>query len=262
VIHVGTLHYRDPRWIELQLRYLAAHTGEPYRTYASLDGIERRHFSRFDETVDHSGFETGERPGARIELKLNALCSQMTGDAGADDLIVVAHGDTLPIADWVSAVRPMVAGSGLAAIRRDENLEPIPHWSFCATTAGLWERIGGDWTRGPTWESAGLQVTDTGGRLWKILEREGVDWRPILRTNAVDLHPVWFGIYGDFLYHHGAGFRTPMSRKDAAGYAHLPPGLRNLAGVRKRISNTRLSRRMYRGALRDERFYEPLMSPR
>lgn len=259
MIHIGTLHYRDTRWIALQLRYVAANTSEPYRTYASLDGIERSHFNAFDEATDHTGFEAGERPGARIELKLNALCRQMVEGAEAGDLLVVLHGDTLPIDDWVAAIRPKVERSRLAAIRRDENMEPIPHWSFCATTPGFWDEIRGDWRRGPTWPSADRSATDTGAVLWQQLQSRGVEWAPILRTNAVELHPVWFGIYGDVLYHHGAGFRTPMSRLDAAGYSHLPPGIRNLAGVWRRAVNTRNSRRMFRRLRADERFYEPLM---
>jgi len=40
------------------------------------------------------------------------------------------------------------------------------------------------------------------------------DWYPLLRSNGRNLHPIWFGIYGDIIYHHGAGFRAPVSRYD------------------------------------------------
>lgn len=255
MIHIGTLHYRDDRWIEIQLRYLERHTHEPYLTYASMDGIHTRHRARFDHPLDHSALAADARPGPRIELKLNALAAEMVGRAEADDMIVFLHGDTLPIADWAGPVRLMVGESRLAAIRRDENFEPIPHWSFCATTAGFWSEIGGDWSRGPTWDSDGIEATDTGAALWQDLERRGVEWHPILRSNRVDLHPVWIGVYGDLFYHHGAGFRTPMSRLDSAAYRHLPVPLRNLAGVRKRLANTLLTRRMYRRVRDQEDFY-------
>ena len=101
-------------------------------------------------------------------------------------------------------------------------------------------------------------MTDTGGMLMDALEREGVGWHPILRTNAVDPNPLWFGVYGDLVYHHGAGFRTPMSKRDAAGYRHLPIGIRNAIGVGKRIHNTVLSRRLYRRTVRDDDFYVAL----
>jgi hypothetical protein len=255
VIHIGTVHYRDDRWIEPQLRHLERHTTAPHRVYASLDRIDRRYYGRYDFASDHSDLPTATRPEVLIDEKLQLLAREMTHQAGPEDLLVFMHGDTFPITDWVGPVRKMVAESSLAAICRPENMEPIPHWSFCATTAGFWDEIGGDWSRGPKWDHMGRQVTDTGATLWKILESREIAWHRILRTNRVNLHPVWFGIYGDIVYHHGAGFRTPMSRPDAIGYLHLPIPLRNFAGVRKRIANTLLARRMFRRARDDERFY-------
>jgi hypothetical protein len=256
VIHIGTLHYRDDRWIDPQLRNLKRHTHEPYRTYASLDAIDGRHYARFDYAADHGQVAPDIKEGWRPEPKLKLLTAEMTREAKPDDLLVFMHGDTLPIADWVGPVRAMVAESQLAAVRRDENLEPIPHWSFCATTAGFWTEIGGDWSRGATWEQPdGHHDTDTGAKLWKTLQRQGIAWHPILRTNKVNLHPIWFGIYGDIVYHHGSGFRTPISRLDATGYSHLPIPLRNFAGVRRRISNTIRAQRMYKRIRDDEHFY-------
>jgi hypothetical protein len=256
VVHIGTNHYQDARWIDVQLRYLRRHTREPYRVYASLEGIDPRHFSRFHYVADHSG-PTGPR-GLAIDEKLNLLAGEIARQAEPEDLLVFMHGDTFPIRDWVGTVRGMLAERPLAAVRRDENHEPIPHWSFCATTAGFWSEIGGDWSRGPTWDFNGERITDTGAALLEILERRGIAWHPILRTNATNPHPVWFGVYGNLVYHHGAGFRTPMSRLDASTYWHLPVPLRNFAGVRRRIANTLLSRRMFRRVLEDERFYVTL----
>jgi hypothetical protein len=38
----------------------------------------------------------------------------------------------------------------------------------------------------------------------------------VLRTNRRNPHPLFFGVYGDVIYHHGAGFRLPISRVDLA----------------------------------------------
>ncbi|MGH2957530.1 MAG: hypothetical protein ACRDL6_11100 [Solirubrobacterales bacterium] len=258
MIHIATAHDRRDRWIEIQHRYLARHTHEPCRVYASLDGIDARYHSRFHQVVDLSGAATGGR--LRQGEKLTLLAEEIARQAEPDDLLVFMHGDCFPIADWVTPVRRMLAGSPLAAVRRDENMEPIPHECFCATTPGFWTGIGGKWVLGPTWDARGRIVTDTGASLWEILARRGIEWRPILRTNARDPHPLWFAIYGGIVYHHGAGFREPMSRIDASTYHHLPVPLRNIAGVRRRVANTLLSRRMFRRIIKDERFYEPLVS--
>src|SRR4051812_34489595 len=152
VIHIGTLHDRDPRWIEIQLRRLERHTNEPYRTYASLAGIGEPYRSRFDHTIDHTGEITSKKPGVlgpQLATCVMRLTDEMIERAEPDDMIVFMHSDAFPIADWVDPVRRMLAVAPLAAVRRDEIGEPIPHWCFCATTAGFWEEIGGDWSRGP-----------------------------------------------------------------------------------------------------------------
>jgi hypothetical protein len=258
VIHIATLHSRDPRWIDIQLRRLERYTREPYRTYASLEHIDDRHRSRFDHTLDHSG-QIQSRKAGKLGPRLVDCLSRLTADvierADADDLLVFMHSDAFPVTDWVDPVRRILDERPLVAVRRDEIGEPIPHWCFCVTTAGFWTEIGGDWSRGPTWDDHGQQVTDMGTGLWQNLERRGIAWQPILRTNEIDLHPVFFGVYGDLVYHHGAWSHTAMTRRDAREYSHLPVPLRNFAGVRKRIANTRLSRRMFRRIRRDEHFY-------
>jgi hypothetical protein len=256
------MHYRDDRWIDLQLRYLERHTHEPYRVYASLDGIDPRHLSRFDRAHDNTGPPHGLLANRGIDQKLNLLTAEMVSHGERDDLLVFMHGDTLPIADWVPAVRAITDESGLAAICREEIDEPIPHWSFVATTVGFWSDLGADWSRGPSWTWNGSEVTDTGASLWKLLEDHGVAWARLLRSNEININPLLFGVYGDLIYHHGAGFRSPITRYDSIRYSHLPIPLRNIAGVRRRLVNKYRSERLIRKIRRDERFYRELTGER
>ena len=258
MVHIGTVHYRDERWIDVQLRYLERHTHEPYRVYASLDGIDPHFLSRFHYACDHTGLSSREDAGSRIEQKLDQLTAEIVSQGKPNDLLVIMHGDTLPITDWVGPLRRMLAEGSLAAIRREEIGEPIPHWSFIATTVGFWSELGTDWSRGPAWSWNGEMISDTGARLWEVLETRGVRWRELRRSNKRNLHALFFGVYGDLIYHHGAGFRPQMSRYDSASYLPLPIPLRNIAGVRKRIANTYVSRRMFRRIRKDERFYRLL----
>jgi hypothetical protein len=57
----------------------------------------------------------------------------------------------------------------------------------------------------------GLKHHDLGTALLEKLEARGIRWHPILRSNAWNPHPVWFGVYGGIIYHHGAGFRRSLS---------------------------------------------------
>ena len=47
---------------------------------------------------------------------------------------------------------------------------------------------------------------------------------PLLRSNRRDLDPVYFALYGDIVYHHGAGFRagTPSGVHRSSAVTPLP----------------------------------------
>ena len=50
------------------------------------------------------------------------------------------------------------------------------------------------------------------GNLLRQLEEHNIDWLPLLRSNTRNPDPLWFGVYGHRIYHHGAGFRDRDSR--------------------------------------------------
>jgi hypothetical protein len=208
MIHIATVHWESDAWIDIQLRYLKQHIEQPYRVYASLDRIEKDHsdrlyFSCSMERVNHP-------------VKLNRLAKRIAEEADEHDLLMFLDGDAFPIAPLDRPLGEMLAKRPLAAVRRAENPDAFtPHPCFCVSTVGFWQEIGGDWTRGPTWVGPDGSVNrDAGVKLQVALEERGVEWLPILRTNVKDLHPVLFGVYGDLIYHHGAGFRWALTRHD------------------------------------------------
>jgi hypothetical protein len=249
-MHIATIHWRDPRWIDVQLHYLDRHAGGPYRTYACLGRLDGRWHSRFDYAIDHRGY---------IPDNLDHLAEVMTADAAPEDILVFMHGDTFPIAPLAPALERLLEAHPLVGTRRDENLgDPAPHACFTATTAGFWREIGGSWAHGPSYWIAPVDsvVREVGGELLRNLTARGVDWYPLLRTNTVDLHPLWFGVYGDLVYHHGAAFRRPLSRIDAAqARPRSRPFARYLDLRRRARESERLSAELFDEIARDELFY-------
>lgn len=237
MIHLSTIHYRRPEWIEIQLGYLRRFSAEPIRTYASLDGIDPGWGSKFDRSVS---LGVGMKPSD----KHDRLAELMVSEAAPGDPIVFLHGDSFPIREWTGPLRGMLAEAPLVAVRRDDNFgEPIPHPSFTATTAGFWRELGSGWASGPEWtEPDGCMASDVGARLWADLAAREITWKPLLRSNAVDLHPLWFGVYGDLVYHHGAAFRPPISRADAHPSRRWPMPLRRAHWAWRVIRNTLLAR--------------------
>jgi hypothetical protein len=202
VFHVVTVHWKLDTWIEPQLRYFRRFLPADTRVYASLNGIDGQYGDAFAYAAD--------LPGTHPE-KLNALAEIVSAGAAPDDYIVFIDGDAFPIAPLRADV---LRGTPLAAVRRDENLnDPQPHPCFCITTVGFWNEIRGDWRPGYTWTNAlGYRTSDVGANLLGILRERNIEWRPLLRTNEVDLHHLWFAIYDDVVYHHGAGFRGRRAR--------------------------------------------------
>lgn len=205
MIHVCTVHHRTARWVVPQLDSLRANLEEPYRVWAVADGIDAGAFDRVVETEI-----TQHAP------RLNLLGQVVAAETDDDDLIVFLDSDALLIADPIPTVRAALAsGHVLVAARRDEGVgTPWPHPLFCATTVGWW-REHGDWRAGPKFPCrSGIEWTDAGARLLATLNMLGAAWLPVLRSNHTNPHPLFFGVYGGLVYHHGAGSRRPISKID------------------------------------------------
>lgn len=201
MLHIATVHYRSPDWIEIQTRHLREHISVPYETWTSLEGIDPSYAVHFDRVLEQRGSHAG---------KLNHMAMEISHVASDDDLIMFLDGDAFPIADPLPLITDALARAPLLAVRRAENVnEPQPHPCFCVTTVGTWHKLPGDWTAGPTWIGAhGRPTSDVGGNLLRALELTQTPWVEVLRSNRRNLDPLYFAIYGEAIYHHGAGFRT------------------------------------------------------
>jgi hypothetical protein len=201
VLYIVTVHYGSPRWIEIQARYLREHVTVPFQTWTSLERIDPSYGVHFDRVFE----QRGRHPG-----KLNHLALEIAHEAADDDLLMFLDGDAFPVADPMPLIEDGLSHAPLVAVRRAENVDqPQPHPCFCVTTVGTWRSLPGDWSGGPTWPGArGGRVTDVGGSLMRQLELSEMPWVQVLRTNRHDIDPLYFAMYGDVIYHHGAGFRT------------------------------------------------------
>jgi hypothetical protein len=206
MLHIVTVHWQSVEWIAPQLSYVERNVDQPFRLYASLNGIDDGEYrDRFDFSADLEGTHAE---------KLNALADIAIEGADPADQLLFIDGDAFPVRPVRTWMTSILERYPLAAVRRDENLgDPQPHPCFCFTTCGFWKTLGGDWREGGTWvNSAGATVTDVGGNLYAALNEQGHDWLPMLRSNTRNVDPVWFGVYAHRVYHHGAGFRSGDSR--------------------------------------------------
>ncbi len=200
MLHVATVHFRSPRWIEIQTRHLREHLHVPYETWTSLEGIDPSYATHFDHVIDQAGQHSG---------KLNNLALEISHVAGDDDLIMFLDGDAFPIADPMPLIEDALSRAPLVAVRRAENLRDMqPHPCFCVTSVKTWRELPGDWSAGHRWTLPdGRHPSDIGGNLLRALELSETPWVEVLRSNREHIDPLFFAIYGGVIYHHGAGFR-------------------------------------------------------
>jgi hypothetical protein len=263
MIHVLTVHWKDDNWIDIQLKFLAQYINSPFKVYAFLNDLpnENQHRGKY--------FYSSTEYIESHPIKLNLLADLATlHSTDEEDWLIFIDGDAFPIGDVVSFGSQKLKEYPLVAIQRRENLEDIqPHPCFSITTVKFWQDIGGDWKAGYQWETPyNKTVTDVGGNLLKILNDAQIEWHPMLRSNQINRHPLWFGIYEDLIYHHGAGFRAPISRVDIRNdlrkrlyfkiLRSLPRSVGDKLGRERFIQkNMLLSQEIYESILRDPFFY-------
>jgi hypothetical protein len=209
MLYIATVHYKSSDWIEIQARHLRQHISVPYQTWTSLQDIDPAYSVHFDRVLEQRGTHAS---------KLNHLALEIAHTAAEDDLLMFLDGDAFPIADPLPLITDGLSRAPLLAVRRAENAdEPQPHPCFCVTTIRTWRALPGDWSGAYTWPGPkGKLVSDVGGNLLRALELTETPWVDVLRSNGTKLNPLFFAIYGDTIYHHGAGFRTSavVSRAD------------------------------------------------
>lgn len=269
MIHIVTVHWKDDRWVDLQLKYFEKNIKMPYKVYAFLNFLPQDHQNKY--------FYSSTEDIQSHAIKLNLLADMaILNSTNEDDWLMFIDGDAFPIGDIESFSRSKLEEFPLLAIQRKENLGDIqPHPSFCITTIKFWKEIRGDWKTGYQWKNSnGKMVSDVGGNLLATLDKNNIQWLPLLRSNKKDLHKLWFGLYDDLIYHHGAGFRDPTSRIDKDAHTFTPPSWlfnnKILIKISKELhrgknrqnkmiamkENQILSEKVFQSILKDLKFYQ------
>ena len=205
MIYVISAHWQADFWIDAQISRLRKYIRDELRIFAFCDGTKEDHSAKFDYCSPVKGI-------ADHATKLNALADIVCQIAHKDDTLIFCDSDAFPIRDITEFVRTGLEKYPLIAVQRLENGGDIqPHPCFAVTTAGFWRAIEGDWRKRHPWKNSFDKiVTDVGGNLLRQLEAAGVEWGKMHRTNAANLHRLFFGVYDDVVYHHGGGSRPAL----------------------------------------------------
>jgi hypothetical protein len=149
-----------------------------------------------------------------LERSHPAALDYLARKVAADfDYIVTLDNDSFPVrGDWLEIlVGECEKGAALAGVYRDEmapSIEPFIHVSgLCIRPRDLRE-LNVSFGRDARPEIEHNQ--DVGQRITYELTRQGRTIAPLRRSNVVNVHFLIAGLYGDVIYHHGAGSRKGM----------------------------------------------------
>jgi len=288
VLHILTLHLGD-KWIDIQKRELARFVSEPYKVYARLgdggDGKEKweyeyddkgekisgskyidtnviyhKHKHKFDGAISGAQHWTYSM-GKLIDYVLQNFEVKLT------DKILLLDSDAFPIAPisdfldeklkeypFVSAQEPMHEWD------RDP-LYLIPHPMFMAFEAKhILEDNLTDYLREIIQDK---NNNWWGGTIEWLIERK-YKYYALTRSNTVNLHPLYYAIYDDVIYHHWAGSRNMVTRPDRIRIGQTGAENEELTNDQKKtlekiaLENTKVSNEVF-SKVKDETEIDKMM---
>jgi len=190
-------------WIRLCLEQLERHTSESaYEALVWDNSFLPEHLEILEVSPRVSVFS--ERETQADERHPRALDRLLREVSTETEYVVTLDTDAFPIRDgWLDELLGRLdAGAWMTGVWRDEmapEVEPFVHPSCLASRRDTLLHLNAVFRR------SGGQ--DVGQNITKTVLAAGGRISPLRRSNAVDLHFLMAGIYGDLVYHHGAGSR-------------------------------------------------------
>jgi len=217
MIHVATVHWRDSRFIEPQQKFLEKYLDD-FKVWAYLDKIEPSLYnpSDFFYCAD-SEIQKGEVEGPFHAQKLQSLFNKIEShpETDDDDVIVFLDGDAWPIKNLNDFIFSELKKFPLIAVVREENSgDQQPHPCFCFCRVSFWKYHNLHWKYGLVDNKNYPTRQDVGGFLLQYLKNKKITWKKLTRTKSLGKHPVFYGVYSDLVYHHGAGYRVAYTMED------------------------------------------------
>ncbi len=186
-------------WTFLQIQQLRRYTPEGYRVLAYGNGLAPEHESFLKSCQEVEFFSSKDHGKFWPPWPIRNWLSRQA--AKKFKYIVHMDSDAFPIqGDWLerycSQITPQCPV--VAINRRDMS---YLHTSFLAFTTEGFKKHYFDFSK--------VGVRDAGDGISEYIKEEGLQWKPLLRSNAYNYDPLIAGIFDDRIYHHIAGSRRP-----------------------------------------------------
>jgi hypothetical protein len=217
-------------WIDVCLREVKRRSlGSDYEVLVwdnsqmpELRAIARGHGASLypsDDELSELTEATGDAVGAGLVFNHARSLQRLWAHVGDEfEYVMTLDTDAFPIQDgWLERLKEHLARASLTGIWRDEMavfVMPYVHPSCLFARRERLLQVDNAFSR--------QGVQDVGQRISFEIASAGEDITPLRRTNARNAHFLMGGIYGDLVYHHGAGSRYPIFRLTEADQREEP----------------------------------------
>ena len=219
MIHIYTLHFKNDYWVDLQVESFKKHIKVPYKSYAIFSHMTSDVYEKRKDYYDY--FEVREK-GRHIHKGGNYhptdgnrhIFPVIKQNLKPEDIVIRIDSDAFFIDDITDEFVNKVQDKKFIAIHEPQHEWDLnyraPHPAFYAFRGEyLNQRL--DLAMGEMSEDG---HSNWWGLLIKWFKESNVDWYALERSNKINLHSLYFGIYDDLVYHHYAGSRDRITRVD------------------------------------------------
>lgn len=213
-------------WVRLCLERLERHTPDgSYAVYVWDNSALPEQLELLEASAHVSVFSAREHKDVRHGRALDRLLREIPEET---EYVVTLDTDSFPVRDgWLENLLGRLRdGASIAGIWRDEmapEITPYVHPSCFAVRRDTLRELGINFAREggqDVGQNLTAAVLEAGGRVSRLR-----------RSNARNVHFLLAGIYGDLVYHHGAGSRHASfwTSDDASGDEAARVALRDAA---------------------------------
>tara|TARA_B100000900_G_C20502488_1_gene684375 strand:- start:217 stop:1002 length:786 start_codon:yes stop_codon:yes gene_type:complete len=228
MIHIVTINWTTDKWIDIQLNSFKKWIKESYKVYTRLGNMDevtyRKHKDKYSCCIPGNVGES-----SHVTDGYKAVLPVVKENLSKDDLIMFIDSDAFLIGDISKLSDKINTFPFMAVVDGNHETNPnllTPHPMFYLFKAEYFLESNLD-------SYAKKKIGDPAGNWWGSillwLKENNLNYHPLHRTNKVNLHPLYFAIYEDIIYHHWAGSRKMITAADRRRHANTGELLESIA---------------------------------
>ena len=235
MLHIVTINWTTDKWIDIQADSFKEFIKIPYKVYTKLgnmgDDMFKKHSHKFYYCAPG---KENEKSHVTIGTKLSL--DEIKKDLNPDDIILFIDSDAFLINNLDILIKKLEEYPFVSCQEPQHEIDPtrkIPHPMFLMFKAKtLNEKLYYYLT---TIINMGTGTWWDGLIQW--MKDNKYEYYPVERSNKINLHPLYFGLYEDIIYHHWAGSRKMITRPDRRLHKQTGESLESIAEKNHKLSN-------------------------